>query len=59
MTEAEIIAELFGAPCNYSPIDEEMCINCDCEHFCEDPKRTDAICWQRYFDLRKKKEEQK
>ena len=59
MTEAEIIAELFGPPCGYSPIDEEMCINCDCEHFCGSSKQTDAACWQRYFDLKRKKEEEK
>ena len=24
MTDAEIIADIFGSPCDYSPIDEEM-----------------------------------
>ena len=55
MTDAEIIAELFGCPCNYTPIDEEMCANCDCEHLCGTPEQTDAKCWQRYFEYRRKK----
>ena len=59
MTDAEIIAGLFGSPCNYSPIDEELNINYDCENFCGSAEQTDAKCWQMYFDLRKKKEEQK
>lgn len=54
MTDAEIVAEIFGCPCNYSPIDEEMCLNCDCEHICGTPEQTDAKCWQRYFDLKRK-----
>lgn len=58
MTDAEIIAELFGCPCNFCPIDEEMSACGDCENFCGSEKRTDAECWQRYFDL-KRKEEQK
>ena len=57
MTEAEIIAEIFGEPCNYSPIDEEMSEHCDCEHCCGTPEQTSARCWQRYFDYRKKEEQ--
>lgn len=54
MTDAEIVAEIFGPPCDYSPIDEEMGINCDCEHFCGDSAQTNAVCWQRYFELKRK-----
>jgi hypothetical protein len=57
MTEAEIIAEIFGEPCNYSPIDEEMSEHCDCEHICGTAEQTNAKCWQRYFDYRKFKEQ--
>lgn len=53
MTDAEIIADLFGSPCDYSPIDEEMNNN---EWCVECAKRTDAECWQRYFDLKRSKE---
>lgn len=54
MTPAEIVAEIFGSPCNYSPIDEEMRMNCDCEHFCYSAEQSDTKCWQRYFDLKRK-----
>ena len=54
MTDAEIIAELFGSPCNFSPIDEEMGLNYDCENFCGSDEQTDAKCWQMYFDLKRK-----
>ena len=57
MTDAEIIADLFGWPCDYSPIDEEMyemnhewCVECS--------KRTKAECWQRYFDLKRREDKQ-
>lgn len=56
MTDAEIIAELFGSPCDYGSLGEEMCANCDCEHLCGTPEQTDAKCWQMYFELRRKKE---
>lgn len=59
MTDAEIVAELFGSPCDYTPIDEEMGINCDCEHFCGSPEQTAATCWQRYFDLKRKEKEKR
>ena len=59
MTDAEIIAGLFGSPCNYSPIDEEMSADGDCEHICGTPEQTDATCWQRYFDIKRKKKEEK
>lgn len=59
MTDAQIVAEIFGCPCNYCPIDEEMFADGNCEYICGTPEQTDAACWQRYFDLRKKKEEKK
>ncbi len=54
MTDAEIIADMFGPPCNFCPADEEMVNNCDCEHICGSDEQTDAKCWQRYFDFRRK-----
>lgn len=57
MTAAEIVAGLFGSPCNYYPVDEEMVKNCDCEHFCASSEQTDAKCWQRYFDYKRKEED--
>lgn len=54
MTDAEIIADLFGSPCNYYPVDEEMASTGECEYICGSPEATDAKCWQRYFDLKKK-----
>lgn len=54
MTEAEIIADFFGSPCDFTPLDSEMTENCDCEHFCGTPEQTDSACWQRYFDFKKK-----
>ena len=54
MTDAEIIADLFGWPCDYSPIDEEMykMDHNECAELCG--KRSVAECWQRYFDLKRK-----
>ena len=57
MTDAEIVAELFGSPCNYNPIDEEMFATGECEDICGSAECTDAKCWQRYFDLKRKEEE--
>ena len=54
MTDAEIVAELFGSPCDYCPIDEEMFETGECEEICGGPEQTDAKCWQRYFDLKRK-----
>lgn len=54
MTDAEIVAEIFGCPCNYSPIDEEMCFKGDCKDICGTNGQTDAKCWQRYFELKRK-----
>lgn len=43
----EIIAELFGSPCDYSPMDEVMLKNEQCEKVCGYDKN--ANCWYRYF----------
>lgn len=60
MTDAEIVAKLFGCPCDFSPMDEEMMATGECEAICGSDEQTDAKCWQRYFDLvRKRKEEEK
>ena len=56
MTDAEIVADMFGPPCNFSPADEEVTLNCDCEHFCGSEEQTDAACWKRYFDFKRKQE---
>lgn len=58
MTDAEIIAELFGSPCDYCPIDEEMFRSGECETICGSDECTDAKCWQRYFDMKRKEKEQ-
>ena len=57
MTDAEIIANIFGSPCNFSPIDEEMFETGECADICGSDEQTDAKCWQRYFDLKRNKEE--
>jgi len=56
MTDAEIIADIFGSPCDYSPIDEEMykMDNEWCAVVCG--RCSFAECWQRYFDLKRRKE---
>lgn len=57
MTDAEIIADIFGSPCNYSPIDDEMFADGHCEQICGTEERTDAKCWQRYFEIKRKEDE--
>lgn len=52
---ASIIADLFEYPCNYSPIDEEMVLTGTCEELCGSDEETAAKCWQKYFDLKRKK----
>ena len=54
MTDAEIIADLFGCPCHYTPMDEELMASGKCEGVCG--KRTDAECWQMYFDLKREED---
>ncbi len=59
MTDAEIVAEMFGAPCDYNlnlETQNELTEICDCENECGS-EQTPAICWQRYFDLKRKEEE--
>lgn len=56
MTDAEIVANLFGCPCDFTPIDEEMCATGWCEEMCGSDEQTNAKCWQRYFDLKRKEE---
>jgi len=51
--DAEIIAELFGPPCDFSPIDEELVTDDYCEHNCGIGKEIDAKCWLRYLDIRR------
>jgi hypothetical protein len=51
MTDAEIIADMFVAPCDYN-IDLDLNDVCDCENECGS-EQTPAICWQRYFDLKR------
>ena len=52
MTDAEIIADMFGAPCDYN-LDLDMLNKiCDCENECGS-EQTPAICWQRYFDTKR------
>ena len=46
------LAELFGSPCDFSPIDDFMFENGDCEDCCG--KLSDAQCWCRYFALKLK-----
>ena len=58
MTDAEIIADIFGSPCDYSLVDEfaaDPIENKKCGENCG--KYTDAECWQRYFDLKRRKED--
>ena len=57
MTDAEIIANIFGCPFNFSPIDEEMFATGECKDICGSDEQTDAKCWQRFFDLKRKEDE--
>lgn len=54
MSIAKIVSDLFGSPCDYSPIDEEMCMNGQCEEICGSDEQTDVNCWKRYFELKLK-----
>ena len=51
-----MLADKFGCPCNYSPIDEEMYDNEQCVDDCG--KLTDAQCWERYIETVEKRAEQ-
>lgn len=52
MTDAEIVAEMFGAPCDYDIDLNTLNEICDCENECGS-EQTPAIRWQRYFDRRR------
>ena len=56
MTDAEIVAEMFGAPCDYNIDLNTLNEICDCENECGS-EQTPAICWQRYFDLKRRMED--
>ena len=51
---SQITADLWGAPCNYSPLDEEICLcpNTHCDEICGTPEASDAECWKMYFNLK-------
>lgn len=51
---SQITADLWGAPCNYSPLDEEICLcpNTHCDEICGTPEASDARCWEMYFNLK-------
>lgn len=49
------LAELFGSPCNYSPMDEIMLQNEECEKVCSE--QTDGECWYKFFVFKLKKGE--
>lgn len=51
---SQITADLWGAPCNYSPLDEEICLcpNTPCDKICGTPEASDAGCWEMYFKLK-------
>lgn len=51
---SQITADLWGAPCNYSPLDEEICLcpNTRCDEICGTPEASDARCWEMYFNLK-------
>lgn len=48
------LGEVFGFPCNFSPMDEFMFDNGGCEDYCCDMKASD--CWERYFKIKFKGE---
>ena len=45
----EQLADMFGAPCNLSPMDEILCGTEYCENNCGEVK--DSECWAVYFGL--------
>ncbi len=46
------LAELYGSPCNFSPMDDYMLENGQCNNCCGDIP--DKECWKRYFELKLK-----
>lgn len=51
---AEIVADIFGSPFEYSPLDEEMLENEVCENCCNGSDCNDALCWMKYFEMKYK-----
>ena len=46
----EELSELFGSPCNFSPMDDYMLENGGCDDCCGDI--ADKECWSRYFQTK-------
>ena len=46
------LAELFGSPCNFSPMDEFMLESGKCQNCCGDIPESE--CWKRYFEMKLK-----
>ena len=44
-----VLAEMFSAPCNFSPTDEVMLESGRCENDCGEI--SEAECWKRYFEI--------
>lgn len=51
---AELIADIFGSPFEYSPLDEELLENEVCENCCNGSGCNDALCWMKYFEMKYK-----
>ena len=51
---AEIVADIFGSPFEYSPLDEDMLENEVCENCCNGSDCNDALCWMKYFEMKSK-----
>ena len=58
MTDAEIVARMFGSPCDYNFTHLDVNKICNCENECGSEK-TPVKCWQKYFDWIKKNKEDK
>lgn len=51
---AEIVADIFGSPFEYSPLDEDLLENEVCENCCNGSDCNDALCWMKYFEMKYK-----
>jgi hypothetical protein len=51
---AEIVADIFGSPYEYSPLDEDLLENEVCENCCNGSDCNDALCWLKYFEMKYK-----
>lgn len=51
---AQIIAELFDVPCNYSPCEDELHDTGEHQEWCDKHcgKCSPADCWMHYFQIR-------